>query len=75
MEAHGAMQSCIHLHTHHNVMYKIIAMDDDSSTENTLKWVNFVEALEAGLINSIPKTVGGNKKEDEGSRSEVGADR
>jgi hypothetical protein len=37
MKAHDALQSCTHLHKHHNVMCKIIVMDDDSSMENILK--------------------------------------
>jgi hypothetical protein len=65
MEAHGALKSCIHLHTHSKVVYEIIVMDDDSSTENILKW-NFVDALEAKLIPSIPTTPAGNKKVDNG---------
>ena len=65
MEAHGAVQSCIHLHAHHNVVYEIIVMDDNSSTENILKW-NFAEALEARLIDAIPTTTCGGKKVDNG---------
>ena len=65
MEAHGALQSCIHLHEHHNVVYEVIVMDDDSSTENILKW-NFQAALDEGLITSIPLTAGGSKKVDNG---------
>jgi hypothetical protein len=67
MEAHGALlQSCLHLHHHQNVVFNIIVMDDDSSTENILYW-NFAEALTAELIYEIPKTKGGNKKEDKGT--------
>ena len=55
MEAHGALTSCIHLHQRHKVVYEIIVMDDDSSTENILKW-NYVEALDARLITTIPTT-------------------
>jgi hypothetical protein len=65
MEAHGALKSCIHLHSTAQVVYEIIVMDDDSSTENILKW-NFVEAFEADMIPSIPKTPAGNKKVDNG---------
>jgi hypothetical protein len=65
MEAHGAVHSCIHLHKHHDIVYEIIVMDDDSSTENILKW-NFAEALDAQLIDEIPKTACGGKKKDNG---------
>ena len=65
MEAHGTIQSCIHLHAHHNMVYEIIMMDDDSSTENILKW-NFANALEARLIDVIPTTACGGKKVDSG---------
>jgi hypothetical protein len=61
MEARGALQSCIHLHSTSQVVYEIIVMDDDRSTENILKW-NFVEAFDARMIPSIPKTPAGNKK-------------
>jgi hypothetical protein len=54
MEAHGALQSCVHLHQNHNMVYEII-----------LKWI-FVDALEARLINQIPTTPVGNKKVDNG---------
>ena len=40
-------------------------MDDDSLTENILKW-NFVEAYDADLIPCIPTTPAGNKKVDNG---------
>jgi hypothetical protein len=50
------------LHTHHDIVYKIIViMDNDSLTENIVKW-NFVDVLEAGLIDITPKTLGGNKQ-------------
>jgi hypothetical protein len=65
MESHGALYSCVNLHENHNVIYEIIVMDDDSSTENILKW-NFADALEAELISEIPLTAGGNKKTDKG---------
>jgi hypothetical protein len=31
MEVHGVFHSCLHIHQHHNVVYKIIVMDNDSS--------------------------------------------
>jgi hypothetical protein len=65
MEAHGALQSCLHLHTHHEVVYEIIVMDNDSSTENILKW-NFVEVLANKMIDEIPKTDKRYKKVDNG---------
>ncbi len=65
MEAHGALQSCLHLHENHDVVYEIAVMDDDSTTENILKW-NFQEAYEAGLIDNIPTTKSGGKKVDNG---------
>ena len=60
MEADGALTSCLHLHKHHNVVYEIIVMDDDSSTENILK-CNYKEALDKQMITSIPKTPSGGK--------------
>jgi hypothetical protein len=65
MEADGALVGCLHLHKNHNVVYEIIVMDDDSSTENILKW-NFKEAFDKELIASIPKTPSGGKKVDNG---------
>jgi hypothetical protein len=47
------------------VLYEIIVMDDDSSTENILKW-NYVDAFDAKLIDMIPTTPAGNKKVDNG---------
>ena len=66
MEVHGALYSCVNLHENHNVVYKIIVMDDDSSTENILMW-NFADTLEAELISEIPLTAGGNKKNRQGT--------
>jgi hypothetical protein len=60
MEAHGALKSCIHLHKNHNVVYKIVVMDDHSSTETILKW-NFEEAYKLEMIPEIPKTPAGNR--------------
>ena len=40
-------------------------MDDDSSTENILKW-NFQEALDNQLIDKLPTTAIGGKKVDKG---------
>jgi hypothetical protein len=65
MEAHGALKSCIHLHKNHNVVYKIVVMDDDSSTENILKW-NFEEAYKLDMIPEIPKIPAGNKRVNNG---------
>jgi hypothetical protein len=65
MEAHGALQSCIHLDENRKAAYKIIMMDDDSSTENILKW-NFQEALNKQMITKLPTTPAGNKKVDNG---------
>jgi hypothetical protein len=64
----GSSKGSIHLHTHHDVVYEIIVMDNDSLTENSLKW-NFVDALAEGLIMEIPKTPGGIKEIDKGQLS------
>jgi hypothetical protein len=32
MEAHGALQSCLHHHQHHNIVWDIIVMDDKTLT-------------------------------------------
>jgi hypothetical protein len=62
--AHGALQSCIHLHKHHNVVYGIILMDDDLSMKNILKCF-FMDAFEApGLIDEILKTTSGGNRVD-----------
>jgi hypothetical protein len=65
MECTGALKSCLHLHEHHNVVYETIVMDDDSSTENILKW-NMQAAFDAKLIDAIPTTASGGKKVDNG---------
>jgi hypothetical protein len=65
MEAHGALKSCLNLHRNHNIVYEIIVMDDDSSTENILTW-NFEEAIKEGMMTKAPLTAKGNKKSDNG---------
>ena len=65
MECTGALKSCLHLHAHHNVVYETIVMDDDSSTENILKW-NMKKAFDAKIIDEIPTTACGGKKVDKG---------
>ena len=65
MECTGALASCLHLHAHHDVVYETIVMDDDSSTENILKW-NMQKALDERLITELPTTASGGKKVDKG---------
>jgi hypothetical protein len=65
MEADGALTSCVHLHCTEKIVYEIIVMDNDSSTENILKW-SFVETKRNLLIKEIPLTPAGNKKVDNG---------
>jgi hypothetical protein len=38
MEATGAIKTCLDLHMNHNVVYEYVVMDDDSSSENILRW-------------------------------------
>jgi hypothetical protein len=40
-------------------------MDDDSSTENLLRW-NFAEAIDKDLLNAVPLTKGGYERKDKG---------
>jgi hypothetical protein len=65
MEAHGALKSCLHLHLNRNVVWEIMVMDDDSSTQNLLRW-NFAEAIDKQMMTEVPLTKGGNKREDKG---------
>jgi hypothetical protein len=63
VEAHGALHSyLLHIHRHHNVVYNIVVMYDNSSTENILSWDHNEALAAANLIDEIPKTKGGKKK-------------
>jgi hypothetical protein len=65
MEPHGALVNLLDMFNNHNVVWEIMVMDDDSSTQNLLTW-NHEDAFAAKLISEIPLTNGGNKKSDKG---------
>jgi hypothetical protein len=66
MEAHGALHSCLHLHKNRNVVWDIMVMDDDSSTQNLLRW-NFAEAISKNKMTTAPLTKGGEQERGQGS--------
>jgi hypothetical protein len=65
MEATGAIKTLKYLHLNHQIIYEFVVMDDDSSSENIMRW-NSKAALDAGLITCLPTTPAGNEKKSTG---------